>query len=446
MVSGLIDLDVSSIIRTNNPYKDNIEYSLILHTPDADISIKILKLIETMRNYNTYVGDYTVVTFNMFAGDFIYDVFPNRDNLEMSIVKYNKADASSTEVNRYKFILLNNNRDVYGSNYTASTREELNRNELIRVEGQCLDRVLEGLRTIMVEGIYDGITLKDLITAELVEKIQDLQIEGSKEEISIDVVEPNNTSTVDNLMLPTGLYVMDFPSWLQNTIYGVYNNGLGTYLQMYNGKKTIFVFPLFDVNRFDSVENRLIVYYPNTVLYDTIDNTFKLDGSTLKVITGSSLKSEDNAENDFMDEGDGFIRVLPDQMMNRNAIVETDKMTLDSTTQLEGTKFKNRRDGVSKGIYVGNEINMYKQRSYINRKTLGQYSFKWHFSNPDLIYPGMPMKYVYETREGELVELEGIVQAIWSKYDAVKLTTSSYVTFFAKKPIVYNNNGEESLI
>lgn len=436
---SLIEMDIQDIISTDNPWKEASEYEIILHTPYKDIDITYLKLIETVRNYSKSIGDEIYITFNMLGGDFILDVYPYRDNLELSITELSTNKLKVLGENRYKLVMVNNNANVYGSKYTAATREDLNKSEIVRVVGQCVDRVVEALRITQVEGIYENTTLKEIMTAEFKEKIANIQLDGENVEVDIDIVEPHNNNTIEQLVIPSGIYALDFPSYLQNTVYGVYNANIGTYIQKIKDRTTLFVYPLYDVNRFDNSEaSKMVVYFTNNLRYNAIDNTFKMDGKVLKILAGGSLRSVDNAENDFMSEGDGYIRVLPEQMMNRNAVVTNDSMNLDSSTHLEGTKFKDRRDGADKPVFLGNEVNMYKYRSGINRATMGTYQFQWYYSAPELIYPGMPVQYIYEDGNGNVNKLEGVVQVVISKYDKLLKSVATLITFLAKKPIVYN--------
>lgn len=437
---GLIMEDINGILAgtSNDGSSVYSEYEAIIHTTEEDISPYLFKLIETMSNYNKYVAEYIVVTLEILGGTFIKRIYPHRDHLEITIIRTNKYTPSVREVNRYKAVLINNNKNVYGSDYSISTEEEINQKKMITAEFQLIDRVVESIRLVHADGIYSDMTLKDIIQAEFAEKFQNVCVEGEQEEIYIDIVEPNNTNEVKQLVIPTGINIFDFPSYLQNTIYGLYNAGLGTFFQRYKKHATLFVYPLFDIKRFDQVESKMMVYFTNSVKYDYTENTYQIDGDILKVIAGSSLQSEDDAENTFINEGDGYVRVVPEQMMNRNVMVTTDSVTADNTTQMQGTKFKDRRDGADRAKFIGNETNMYKYRSYTNRQALGTYSFTWHFSKPELIYPGMPIKFIHEDSYGEIVELEGTVQLVTTIIDMVRKTRSSSVIFLAKKPVVFN--------
>ena len=434
---SLIDLDIQDIVSNTNPHKKDRSLEIILHTENKDIPIEYLKLYEVMRNYSKYVGDYIVITFNMLGGEFIEDVYPYRDNLELTVIETSPYTDEITSNIRYKFVMINNNANVYGSEYTMAQREELNRTKIIRVEGQLIDRAVEGLRMLQVEGIYRNQTIKDILLAEFKEKIDTLQLDGASLDVNIDIVEPSNTSTVSQMVLPTGVYLLDFPSYLQHSIYGVYNADIGTYVQRIDDKINIFIYPLCDPNRFDSVDKKAMVFFTNNIRYNSVDNTFKQDGGILKILAGTSLRSLDNAENDFISEGSGYIKAYPQQMINRNVMVTDDSLTFDSTANLEGTKFKERKDGADRPIYVGNEVNMYKYRSVMTRRMMGLYQFQWHYSTADRFYPGMPVQYIYEDKYGKLMQLEGTIQVVYSKYDKVLETTSTMITFLAKKPIVY---------
>lgn len=436
----LIESDILEIVENAIPDKDNLKYEIILHTKDYDIEVSNLLLIETMRNYSKYVGDFMVVTFQMLGGTFIKDVYPNRDNLEMTIIKYDKYTSVTYSDTRYKVALINNDANVYGSKYTASDREQLNRTEYVRVVAQCLDRVVEGLRLTQVEGIYENTTLKDIIMAELTEKLSAIEVDGNKPDFGIDIIEPNNNKEIEQMIIPAGIHALDFPSYIQNTTYGIYNGGIGTYMQRTGSRYIVYVYPLYDIERFDNTEFKLIVYFTSNKKFNLADNTYRRDGGVLKILAGTSLVSMDNAENEFMSEGDGFVRILPQQMINRNVMVSSNSMEFDAETSLEGTKFKDRTDGVDKAMYLGNEVNMYKYRSEINKRSLGTYQFTWHFSNPDLIYPGMPVQYVFEDDKSTIYKLNGIVQFIASKYDKAMGTTSSSIIFMAKKPVVYGED------
>lgn len=438
-----LDSDILEIVNKPNPSKRDSEFEVIVHTPYEDIKVTKLLLIETMRNYSKYVGDVIIVTFNLTGGTFIKDVYPYRDNLEMTIVEYDRSSLKTYSDNRYKLVLINNGGNVYGSKYTSSTRDHLDNNEYIRVEGQCINRIVEGLRLIQVEGIYENTLLKDIVYAELTEKIKNLQLDGKASEFGIDMIEPSNNNEIKQLVIPSGIYALDFPSYLQNASYGIYNGGIGTYVQSMNNKDYVFIYPLYDVNRFDQTEYKAIIYFTTSAKFNYMDNTYNRDGTVLKILAGTSLRSLDNAENDFMSQGDGFIRVIPEQMMNRNVVVQGDTMNLDASSHLEGTKFKDRTDGVDKPIFLGNEKNMYKYRSEINKNSLGTYQFTWHYSNPELIYPGMPIQYVFEDNYGNIYKLTGVIQLVVSKYDNALRNTSSSITFMAQKPIVY---GEDTVI
>ena len=85
---GPLGLEITKIIRTPNNRTNTIDKFITLHTAELDIKIPMISSIETLRDYNSNLSDHTVATFFMMAGDYIKDVMPFKNNLEISIREY----------------------------------------------------------------------------------------------------------------------------------------------------------------------------------------------------------------------------------------------------------------------------------------------------------------------------------------------------------------------
>ena len=56
----------------------------------------------------------------------------------------------------------------------------------------------------------------------------------------------------------------------------------------------------------------------------------------------------------------------------------------------------------------GPSQNPFKYRTEINRLTMGQIDLVWENADPELIYPGMPCKYLY-LNQNKVVSLKGTI-------------------------------------
>ncbi|MGE3592512.1 MAG: hypothetical protein AB7G52_08480 [Arcobacter sp.] len=437
VTGGLIDLEIRDIIKSSNNKTNNLEYDIYLHTPDKDIFITLINTIEILRDYNGNISDYIVTNFIMYSGDFIKDVIPYKDNLELTIVM--KIVGEETKYNRYKFVITNNTADIYGSKYTKLSKDELNKSEQFVVEGQCVIREVEALRTFYVDGIYKNTDVKSLIVSELINTAKESRVEGTTIPIQVDMREPNNDMQYNHINVPTGTKYFDLPTFLQNTTYGVYNGSIGTYFQRYKDNNIVFVYPLYDIELFSTSTKKLILYHANTHKLDHVENTYMVDGDIVKILCGNNITNVDNGENELINSGDGLVNTNTKLIMSRNAIVTDDKLTLDKDTHLTGKKMKDKRDGVTKSNYVGNEVNMYKHRSLVNRNTMAVYQIPWNFCDIELLYPGMPVCFMYEDEKNGIVKLNGVLQSVYSRYNNTTKTTSGIINVMVMKPNVYLN-------
>jgi hypothetical protein len=436
LTGGLIDLELSKILSSPNNKVSDGEYKVILHTTENDYLIdnKDFLTLENKRDYNTNISDFIVINFMMYAGDFWKEIHPYRDNLELTILITHPGldDISKT----FKFVILNNINNPYTNNSSKLSKEELNKTEQVRVEGQCVIKLVEALRTMVTDGIFTSTTVKNLMINEFVSILAESKMSGSAMGFNVDIVEPNNDMLYDHIVVKTGTKLINLPTVLQNGKYGVYNGSIGTYFQFYEDEPYLFIYPLYDKSRFDEVDKKLQIFYVNNSRLDYIENTYFQDGDIIKIIATSQTKSIDSGENDLMDSGEAYISSSPELLLERNAVVKDGDIVVSREAQLSGSKYKERRDSVSKAKYLGNESNLYKHRAKILKNTLAIYQIQWNFSDIDLLYPGMPLQFIYEDEEEGIIKLNGVLQSTYSRYTTDTNTESGILNIMVEKPIV----------
>lgn len=432
IAGGLLDLEINDIIQNTNPLTDTVTYSIIIHTDERDIPILFSNSIDIRSNYNRDICDYVLVTFHIPAGDFIKDVYPKRDNLELTIVETSTVDNSSNKT-RYKLALVNNTGNVSGSMYTKLTKEQLNEKEMFKVEGQCFLREIEVARGLYAAGVFKSGTVDKVMLSEFYNGFSGLKVEGSNINLQCNIAKPNNDLTYNHIMIPTGIKLLDIADYLQNRSYGVYNGAIGAYFTKRNKANTMYVYPLYDKERYDSVTQKLNIYYANTSKLNFIENTYKKDGDIVKIIAGSNIKSYDTGENEFIDTGDGVVMSDPMLLTRRNAIITDNDITVSKQSQLTAAKIKERKDGMSQQVYLGNEPNLYRYRSIVNKQAMAVYQLEWKFPNIDLLYPGMPTCFIYEDETAGIVKLKGVLQTVFSRYDFATKTKVALLTVTVAK-------------
>lgn len=433
----ILGKEINQIISNPNSKYNYVKHSCILHTFKLDINIDLVESIEIMRDYNNNIADYTLATFYMQMGDYVKDIYPFRDNLELTIVR-NVYGIKYKE--RYKFVISNNQLGMIGSRYNSSSRDELNKLEQARIIGQCINREVEALRLQYTSGVYEFTTVKDVMYSAMQTTINKLKIGGVKINPNINISNVHNTRNYQHVKIPTGVNILDLPSYIQDTTYGVYNGGIGTYLQRYScvacTNLDLFIYPLYNNQVFDNVEKKLVIYGVNSVKFEMVEHTYLVDGDVVKIISGGSTRSMDSGENDMMNNGNGYTYTDPNLILERNSIVTDNGVVVDSDKTNDGGFNKMRLDGSLLSKHLGPTDNAYKHRSDVLKSTMMVFQIQWNHCNIDLIYPGMPVMYTYMDIEYGLVKLKGAVQSLYAMYNEGTKTVNALMNIMVEKPYI----------
>ena len=437
--SNLIDIDIKPILNEKNTSKD-FTYEFILHTVNDDIELTQIISYEMLQDFNNTIGDYNLLTVNIPMGTYIKKVYPYRDNLTCTILKTFNNDLPS-QSGEYKLVIVNETGDSESStHYKNMTEDQLNQSEMKKVEAQVYLIELEALRNSYVDGTYSNVTVQELIGFEYANAKDNITVHGNPLSLNIDIVEPDNDMRYNNILIPSGVMLQDLPIYLQNGDFGIYNGGCGTYLTKYNNTLSVFVYPLYTTKRFEETnDTKLMIYNPGNQRLSGIENTWKKDGDIVKIIASSGIKVLDKGASNMLDKGETLVSSRPEQIFNMAGSITDDDFTVDTSEQLSVNSVKERSDGISRSRYIGNESNMYKQRTSIIKDTMATYQIPWHFSYPEIIYPGMPVCYVYEDETRGVVKLYGSVQLLMTSYDKPLSSISSILIITVGSDNVYNS-------
>lgn len=432
--AGALTADIAPILEKGYGAGSDPNFNILVHTIKDDITAFAVESIEKVRDFSNNVSDFIIATFTVYGEDF-KKIFNNRDNLEVSI-EYNDAKGELIS-SRYKLLLLNHDRDT---DTDPISRHDFESQSMYKIEGQCILLQYEGLRTAMVEAVYKTANAEDIIRNAFTEAMKDIKVGGIPQELQIDITKPDNDTKFGHVIVPTGTGVLDFPSYLQNTTYGVYNGNIGTYVTLVKNKPTLFVYPLYNEELYDKVTEKIMIFLPDNARYNYAENSYLIDGELIKILATSDAKTYDTGDNDLSSAGDTLVSSNPYTVMDRNASVTDDKVNFAASNQVAGAKIKDKRDGVDKQIYVGNDSNLYAARADMIKANQAMYSLKWNNSNIDLLKPGMPVcLFMYDKKKG-LLELKGTLQSAYEMYSNRNKSATSIINISVTKPLDDKSN------
>lgn len=428
--SDLVAKEVDKILKIKNN-ATKVNYDIVLHTGDGDININMLESIEVVEDYNNNVGEYKLVNFLVGAGEFNFKIKPYSHNLEMSILKYVNKVLLYTDTYKAVIMSLDSGLSDLKGNYKQTNLDKTN---MTRVSVQLVSKELEVIRSVKVDGVYKYTFLKDLMLSCMNKAMNSIEVNAENIELNMNVSEPHNDNFYNHLIIPTGVRLLDLPTYLQDKEYGVYNGDIGIYFKKFIKeeilKLNLFVYPLYTID--DDPKKELFIYHTNNPYLDNIDTTYKTVGDIVKIISTSEINIAEQAENSDIDIGNAITGSDPYSVTDYNAVVTNNNILFDKTLQVSGQKSYNREDGLSIEQYVGNESNLYKHRSKVNDRSLGLFQITWNYSDSDLLIPGMVTTLFYQS-DKEVKQLKGVLQNSFTVYNESTKTTSTLLNIKMKR-------------
>lgn len=380
-------------------------YTAIIHTKYETFPVLQVLNIDESANYLESIGDTVFISFVVALGDYVKRIYPFKDNMELTIryspIGSNAKNSKAAIQTRYKVVFLpNENKHYSSSELTSLDKDTIDHMDLVTVKLQLLDRSLEPFRIKNTFGIYRNITPETLMRSVTGSVIDLIKVDGKKCIDAIDIYKPNNDTVLKHIVLPSGTLAVDIPKYLQNKICGIYNSGLGNYLQTYNGKKIWFIYPLFYTKRFteDSANtNKMIFYFVPSTRYAGIDKTFYKAGNVIKVACTSDKQIQEDGEAKYMDSGVGFSLVSADTMMGKPVSVDTKSPMVNPAKISTSIISKSRDDGLNYAPMSNRVIssNPYPDLTLVAYRNCTRIDLVWNHSDPSLIFPGMSCQLVY---------------------------------------------------
>lgn len=428
-------LDVRDILGKAGS-KTVYDYKGVVHTEKENIAVWDMNSIEIFRDYLNDIGEAVRITFKVGLGDYVKRIYPYRNNLEFTIKRTPLRESGSGKkkdaeisVTRYKAIFdTSKNPQVGISDLETHDHHTLNTVDFAEVYLELVDRSFEPLRIKTTGGSIQNTKMEDAIRCFLGHESSKVMINGKPAIDGIDIVPPDNKEVVSHIVIPHGTRVGLVPTILQNKVGGVYNRGLGTYFQTFNGKRIWFVYPTYDTERFDQKGRKIIFYAVPQERFPNLDRTWDKDGDVIRVLVTAQRKYHDTAELALMNGGSGF-RMADARAFMKKPVVLTEEGPKASRANLNHeVVIKQRNDGLNYAPVDpgGPSSNLFLQRSEVLSRTLAQIDFVWENGDPNLIYPGMPCKYNYLS-QGKIVSLKGTILFVHSFSTRVeKLNASAY--------------------
>lgn len=420
MTESPLWLDIREILQTADSAL-SFTYKATLHTDQGDVPLLKVKELDIYRDYENSIGDHINLVADIPLGVYMFRIFPHRANMEISVHRERNlnwresAENSETVIERYKVVFNpDNNPPGIRIGVMHLQQHTLDISEIVTINLQLLDRALEPLRMKTVPSmVFRDAEMEEILHTVVSEEFSKIDLDGDRAIERLDIVQPDNEEEREALVIPDGGLLMNFPTYLQEQAGGLYFDGVGTYLQRYKDHRTLFIYPNMNFDRFDEVEDKLLVFYAPDGRLNGEERTSRVNGGVVEIVSTESQIQTDDAENSLVSQGAGFRAANQNAFMGKPVEITEDGVVADRTKLVHEISLVETSDKLnfSPMLPAKSTANLYRDISRVKSRMSGREQFIWVNADYDLIYPGMPARILRAVGE-DIMESEGLVVSV----------------------------------
>jgi len=436
-------IEIASQPALDTHYRYEVEFWI------GDEKIKAIKVIslDRVRNYSQDHSDVIMLRVAVGLGTYTHRLYPFKQSLSVKL--YQKEvlpagggkDLDSVPIvsEDYEAILVDAvSPSLVNGTQAADDEETGDRSDIVTLDVQLIEKVANVQRGVEVGGVFRNTTvqkvIKLLFSAEVdVDKppilpfISQEYIDDQIREavVGCDIVDCDNTTVYDHIVIPHGTRLVDVPLYLQR-VYGVYNSGIGYYYQ----HGIWFVYPLFNPMRFNDETNHLIIANVAANRMPGIEKSYRIEepifyGKTFIIATGDVVH-QDTTETLQLNQGNGYVMGRTSGMLDRFSDATANVVTVkgDDTT-LEGLVESRSGHNFIRTAKEHISDNTYLQNSRLAKQVGALVQLRWDNSKAKVLYPGMPLRLLY-IKGGEVVSLNGCVFQVEEQSSVVESSPSEH--------------------
>lgn len=400
-------------------------------------TIPALKLVtrDRIRDFAGAYSDETIVELVFGLGTYEHDIFPYRENLLVTLyrepvgeVSLSGPDGAKVDSQQLRAVLIDSSSAVVeGNSPFVHDKDAADLLDFKQVSFQLLDLAVEQWRMRSTGAIIRKTTSAEAIRYMLTTESAKLKVDDQHRIKGVDLYPPNSSVVQDHIVIPDGTPVTDMTDMIVNRAGAIYSSGFGYYLH----QNVWYVYPLYDVKRYENALRTLtLINVPKNRLPST-ERTFRITANQVIALVTGEVRHYDSTENQQLNQGNGVRFADANKIMDDFVTVQGNKAQILRSKNNNEFVSEQRDTGLNNVRLSTNKItsNSFLEASKLARRAVSMLMCRWENSDPDLIFPGMPVKYIYIV-EDQIVEAFGTVQFAqdFTAMDRPGFTTQRHLT------------------
>lgn len=395
---------------------------------------------------NAYAEEFTVdMVIN--SGDYNTKIVDNADRLTINLMinsAYPNQPPDITKLTMRAFPKTTTD-DRLNQNRSADLNQKgVGNLEINTYQFQLVDLAMEQMRVMQTGGNYPVTSAAAVLRVLLGGAGSMLEMPLEHKPVAPDVIPPDTEVVKNMISVKQGTGLCDLAGYLQEH-YGLYNTKLGSFYH----ERSWYVWPLYNTKRFELAKKTLTLINVPQDRFPDIETTFEVRGSSVVILLTGETRYEDSSNRQQFNDGNGTRAIRASAVSgDEGRVVNNGQVVLERSNTNTEIKTNDRRTGVNfvptTGVVTDNTAKVLSRTATVNGSDA---QFTWQSSDPSLIYPGMPVKFLY-LKGNEVVQRYGVLVGSESHYtltrpgmvDTGMISNTALTVFLSNADDAYNTS------
>lgn len=410
------------------------------------VEIHALRVVDLKldRLYIENFADELRVTFIVVADEYFNTLLPFKTTLEATLIKTPLTTADTAVVdhntprqsNHYRMQLIDISSEIIaGDNPLAVNKTQASQLSLKTLTAQLYNPVIDQLRKRTFGTVFRDTKAIDAIQYVLTKIGKIDGVDTANAILGAEIAKGASNEIRKHIIVPDLTPFIKVPRIIDQAVGGVYPSGLGFYLQ----QNLWHVFGQYDLTRYGSATPSLtIIKIPSFRLPGT-DKTYRVDQGQIVILSTRETKHVDHSETLQLNAGNATRFIDANKLMDQFGVIGGNKFISEQKDKVTEIALEPRPEGnmTTTGALITSDY--YREYQKLVMKSGALIQTIWENSDPDLLIPGMPVRYIFADGKKPQV-LYGLLQAVetldYSTTENVthpRFTTMCLLTLFVSR-------------
>lgn len=407
-------------IATGTQYSVKFDIQCVVHTPNESLKSLFVLDFSMLRDYINNFSDVLTITPVFGSGTITHSIMPYGKELEATVTlrplanvpDYVKSSIEPMKEYRFKAILFEDGVSLVESNQLSdTTKSQKDIEDISALKIQLVNPLQIKLRGKTFGGVIRNTDPITAVRALMTKYSVMSSVEQQYTVKGCSVAKGHTTKVREHIVVPHNTPIIRLPMVIDRIVGGLYPTGFQYYLQ----KDIWYLFSPYNVKAYGKSQKTMTVINVTKDKLAQIEKTFRITPTQLILLSTGEVKFTRHSYKNEINETSGTRYIDAGRVMDGFGKSDGNKFIINRKDNINEFTLSDNPDSFVKESKAKITSNHYLERSNMAFKNGAILQFIWENGVDDLVYPGMPVRYIYMDGK-EPKQVYGCVCALESGY------------------------------